>query len=114
MLEVFQKRCPWRILNIFWPNTISNVALHRKTSTTPIIKEIKRRKWTWIGKVIRIPSDPIPKIALRWTPNAVKRRPTETWRISFEREMKENLTRNRGIGDLLCWPDVPQGIKRIM
>ena len=61
-----------------------------------------------IGYVTRMPSDAILKIALRWTPNAGRRRrgrPKETWRRSFEREMKENglswaqvehLARNRG------------------
>ena len=44
MFEVFQNRCLWRILNIFWPNTISNVKLHRKTLTSPIMTEIKRRR----------------------------------------------------------------------
>ena len=42
MLEVFQNRCRRRILNIFWPNTISNIELHRKTSTSSIMTEIKR------------------------------------------------------------------------
>ena len=40
-----------------------------------------------------MPSDAIPKIALRWAPNAGRSRrgrPKETWRISIEREMKEN------------------------
>ena len=40
-----------------------------------------------------MPSDAITKIALRWTPNAGRRRrgrPKETWRRAFEREMKEN------------------------
>ena len=92
-MESNHNRCLRRILNIFWPNTISNIELHRKTLTSSIRKEIKRRRWTWIGHVIRMPSDAIPKIALRWTPNAGGRRrvrPKETWRRSFEREMKEN------------------------
>ena len=108
MLEVFQNRCLRRILNIFWPNTISNIELHRKASTSSIMTEIKQRRWTWMGRVIRMPSDAIPKIALRWTPNAGRHRrgrPKETWRRSFAREMKENglswaqvehLVRNRG------------------
>ena len=93
MLEVFQNRCLRRYLNIFWPNTISNIELHRKTSTSFIMTVIKRRRWTWIGHVIRMPSYAIPKIALRWTPSAGRRRrgrPKETWRRSFERETKEN------------------------
>ena len=55
--------------------------------------EIERRRWTWIGYVIRMQSDAIPKIALTWTPDAGRRRrgrPKETWRRSFERDMKEN------------------------
>ena len=93
MLEVLQNRCLRKILNIFWPKTISNVELHWKMSTSSIMTEIKRRRWTWIGHVTIMPSAAIPKIASRWTPNAGKRRrgrPKETWRRSFEREMKEN------------------------
>ena len=126
MLEVFKNMCLRRILNIFWPNTTSNIKLHRKTSTSSNMTEIKRR-WTWIGHVIRLLSDAIPKIALRWTPNAGRcrrGRPKETWRRSFEREMKnglswaqvEHLARNRGGWRslvLLCWPYVPQGTERI-
>ena len=76
MLEVFQNRYLRRILNIFWPNTISNIELHRKTLTSSIMTEIMQRRWTWIGHihVIRMLSDAIPKIALRWTPNAGRRR----------------------------------------
>ena len=108
MLEVFQNRCLRRILNIFWPNTITNIELHRKMSTSLIMTDIKRRRWTWNGHVIRMPCDAIPKIALRWTPNAGRRRrgrPKETRRRPLEREMKENglswgqvehLARNRG------------------
>ena len=81
LLEVFQNRCLRRILKIYWPNTISNVELHRKTSTSPIMSVIKWRRWTWIGHVIRMPPNAIPKIAIRWTPNAGRHkrgRPKET------------------------------------
>ena len=35
-LEVFQNRCLRKLLKIVWPNTISNVELHRRTSTQPM------------------------------------------------------------------------------
>ena len=72
MLEVFQNRCLHRILNIFWTNTISNIELHWKMSTSSIMTEIKWRRWTWIGHVhvIRMSSGAIPKIASRWAPSA--------------------------------------------
>ena len=81
MLEVFQNRCLWRILNILWSNTILNVELHRKSSTSPIMTEMKRGRQTWITNVIKMPSGAIPKIAIRWAPNAGRRtrgRPKET------------------------------------
>ena len=53
-LEVFQNRRLCKILKIFWPNTISSAELHRRTSTQPITLEIKRRRWQWIGHVLRI------------------------------------------------------------
>ena len=34
-----------RICRIFWPNTISNVALLKLSNEEPILRQIKRRKW---------------------------------------------------------------------
>ena len=90
-LEVFQRKCLRRILRIFWPNTISNEDLYARTLTIPITQEIQRRRWRWIGHVLRRPPTAIPKVALRWTP-AGKRsrgRPKETWRRTVEAEMKQ-------------------------
>ena len=90
-LEVFQNRCLRKILKIFWPNTISNVELHRRTSTQPITLEIKQRRWQWIGHVLRIPRTAIVRTAPRWTPDGklVRGRPKGTWRKTVERETKD-------------------------
>ena len=90
-LEVFQNRCLRRLLNIFYPNTISNSALHERTNTKPITLEVRARRWRWIGHVLRMPQASLPKIALRWTPDGRRKRgrPKETWRRTVEREMKE-------------------------
>lgn len=45
-LDVFQARCLRRILRIFWPNTISNEELYKRTNTIPLSQEIKRGRWT--------------------------------------------------------------------
>ena len=76
----------------FWPNTISNANVHRRTSTQPITLEIKRGRWHWMGHVLRTA---IVRTALRWTPDGkrVRGRPKETWKRTVEREIKEhNLT----------------------
>ncbi|XP_048772817.1 uncharacterized protein LOC125678421 [Ostrea edulis] len=53
--------------------------------------EIKRRRWRWIGHVLRKGGDDVTKIALRWTPDGKRKRghPKETWRRMVEQEMKD-------------------------
>jgi hypothetical protein len=53
-------KCLRNILNIFWPNTISNQDLLQRTSSSPVIIVIKRRRWMWIGHVCRMPPDKDP------------------------------------------------------
>jgi len=91
-LEVFQNRCIRRILGIFWPNTISNEELHKRTAVEPITTAIRRRRWKWIGHVLRMSAGAIPKVALTWTPEGKRKRgrPKETWRRSIEKEIKNN------------------------
>ena len=65
MLEVFQNKCLRRIMYIFWPNKISKAELHKRTGMLPILLEVEKRRWRWIGHVNRIPPTSIPKIAGR-------------------------------------------------
>ena len=89
-LETFQNKCLRNILNIYWPNIISNQALLQSTSCSPIATLVKKRRWMWIGHVCRMPSDSIPRTALRWTADGKRKRgrPRETWRRSVEKELK--------------------------
>ena len=66
-LDVFQNRCLRRILNIVWPNTVSDTELHRRTATRPITQEVKKRRWRWNGHVLRMSPTALPRVALRWT-----------------------------------------------
>ena len=90
-LDVFQNRCLRRILHIFWPNTISNEELHQRTKVEPITTQVQRRRWRWIGHVLRQQTTSLSRVALRWTPDGRRKRgrPKETWRRTVEREMKE-------------------------
>ena len=87
-LEVFQNRCLCRILNIYWPNTMSNAELHRRTTTKLITQEVQMQRWRWIGQVLRMPPTTLPRVALGWTPDGHRKRgrPKETWRRTVERE----------------------------
>ena len=91
-LEVFQNRCLRRILRIYWPQTISNYELRRRTGTVPITQQVQKKRWKWIGHVLRMPPAALPRVALRWTPDGRRKRgrPKETWRRTVERELRDN------------------------
>ena len=90
-IDVFKTRCFRRILRIFWPRTISNEDLYRRTNTAPLTVEIKKRRWRWLGHINRMTPNAIPRVAMRWTPVEKRKRgrPKTTWRQSMEKEMTE-------------------------
>ena len=71
-----------RILRIFWPNTISNEQLLARYLESIIM----RRRWRWIGRVLRKEPGNITRTALYWTPEGKRKRgrPKNTWRRIVE------------------------------
>ena len=57
-----------------------------------ISKQVARRRWAWLGHVLRMDHYSHPRIALTWVPEGKRKRgrPRETWRRTIERELKEN------------------------
>ena len=88
-LDVFQNRCLRRILQIYWPNTITNEELHRRAEIELISTQVKRRRWRWIGHVLRQQTTALTRIALRWTPDGQRKRGPP----------QENLEENSREGD---------------
>lgn len=90
-LQVFVNKCLRIIRHIFWPNKISNTELWRSTNEEPIIRQITRRKWKWIGHTLRKPHDNITKTALEWNPQGSRRpgRPKNTWRRTVLQELQQ-------------------------
>ena len=87
----FYNGCLRKICRIFWPNKISNKELYMKTGCRDVITEVKHRRLRWLGHVLRMPPERIPKVALRWTPPGKRKRgrPKITWRRTVEAELKE-------------------------
>ena len=54
-VQTFVNNCLRRILQIHWPDTISNSELWEKTQQRPVEEEIRRRRWAWIGHSLRKP-----------------------------------------------------------
>ena len=90
-LQTFVNKCLRQILNIRWPEIISNNDLWQQTNQDPIPQQIARRKWRWIGHTLRKPVHDITRQALQWNPQGKRRvgRPKTTWRRTCEEEMKQ-------------------------
>jgi len=67
-LQVFVNRYLRRILNIHWPEVISNEELWRRAEEIEILTQIKRRKWNWIGHILRKGQDTIEREDMDWNP----------------------------------------------
>jgi hypothetical protein len=90
-LHRFVNRCLRRILNIRWPDTISNNFLWEITKQEPNDIQIKNRNWRWIGHTLRKPASAIEKDALDWNPQGGRGRgrPRKAWRRTTEEEITE-------------------------
>jgi hypothetical protein len=122
-LQVFINNCLGRILNIRWPEKISNKELWQKTNQLPVEEELKRRKWMWIGYTLRKPKHNITRQALQWNPQGKRGRgrPRNTWRRDLIAEMEiegyrwqdlermsQNRTRWRTVVSGLCTTKMQQ------
>lgn len=87
-IQVFVNRCLRRIFKIFWPRIISNKDLWDRAKLAPVSTLIKKRKWGWIGHILR-QDDTIARVALEWNPQGTRRRgrPTNTWRRTVNDEL---------------------------
>ncbi|KAK2161017.1 hypothetical protein NP493_1608g00023 [Ridgeia piscesae] len=79
-IDAFHNGCLRKICRIFWPNKIYNVEL-----------EIQRRRLRWLGHVLRMPKENIPKVALRWSPPGRRKlgRSKTTWRKTVMAELQD-------------------------
>jgi hypothetical protein len=94
-LQVFINKCLRQILQIRWPNKISNSELWNRTGQSSITSTIKKRKLHWIGHILRRPQHNITRQALDWNPQGKRRRgrPTTTWRRTIDAGLKScNIT----------------------
>ncbi|VDO67771.1 unnamed protein product [Schistosoma margrebowiei] len=85
-VQVFINSCLRKILNIHWPNTISNSLLWERTNQLPAEDEIRKRRWKCIGHTLRKSSNCITRQALTWNPAG--RRKRETPKNTLRREIE--------------------------
>lgn len=90
-VQTFINTCLRRILNIHWPEKISNEDLWQRTQQRPIAEEIVRRRWGWLGHTLRKPSNNITRQSLTWNPQGKRKRgrPRNTWRRDLDKDVAE-------------------------
>lgn len=89
-IQTFINTCLRRILQIRWPDTISNQELQQRTGQQPVEDDILRRRWGWIGHTLRKPTSSTTRQALTWNPQGKRRRgrPRNSWRRSLDTDIK--------------------------
>ena len=89
-LSSFHNTCLWKILRVYWPETISNTRPHQATKQQHIYFILKKRMWTWLCHVYRMNNDLPAKTALIWMSegNRKRGRPKTTWRRTMENKLK--------------------------
>ena len=90
-VDVFYNSCLRKICNIYWPNKICNVELHKKTGSMNMPLEIKNSRLRWPGHILGMPEDRIPKDSMRSTPSGRRKRgrPKSTWRRTVMKDLGE-------------------------
>ncbi|GFR82121.1 hypothetical protein ElyMa_002357300 [Elysia marginata] len=84
----FDGRCLRRILGIRWEHRVTNKEISAKTGIRPMVEEVKKRRWGWLGRVLRMSKSRHPLIAHTWNPQEARKkgRLQGTWRRSVESE----------------------------
>nr|XP_034311369.1 uncharacterized protein LOC117684225 [Crassostrea gigas] len=121
-LRVFVNRCVPSIFKIRRPKVISNKALREMAGQEHIAVEIARRKWRWIGHVLRKDQYDITRECIFWTADGKRKKgkPKTTWRRTAESELKKSKhgkqwwqkQRIRLDGETVWLPYIPPGMKR--
>ncbi|VDP31044.1 unnamed protein product [Schistosoma margrebowiei] len=90
-VQVFINSCLWKILNVRWPDTISNNLLCERTNQLPAEKEASQRCWSRIGHTLWKSSNRITRQVQTWNPEGEKK--SEIPGITLLRESETDMKR---------------------
>ena len=89
-LVAFENRCLRKITNTNWKDFKSNDILREETKQEYVTNIIRKRRWSYIGHILRMKENRIPRQAFMWTPDGKRKqgRPKTTLRRTFTNELK--------------------------
>ncbi|KAI8512981.1 hypothetical protein Bbelb_096200 [Branchiostoma belcheri] len=113
-INSFHNSCLRKICNVFWPNKISNAELYNRTGCRKLTTEITGRRLKWLGHVLRMPDNRIPKVALSWRPEGKRKRgrPKTTWRRTVSDDLAAMGLNWRSVNNMA--QDRPRWRKKVM
>jgi len=109
-LQTFVNGSLRQILNIRWPEVMSNEELWRSTGEIEMSTQITRRKWNWIGHTLKKGHEAIEREALDWNPQGKRRsgRPRHPWRRTENSEALEEGEVKKMAANGTRWPQIGQ------
>ncbi|BFY97740.1 hypothetical protein BsWGS_00780 [Bradybaena similaris] len=87
-LNAFENKCLRRITNTSWRDFKTNKTLREETKQELVSTFIRRRRWKYIGHILRMDNRRLPRQAFTWSPEGTRKRgrPRETLRRTITRE----------------------------
>ena len=98
-LSVFDHRCLRSIGKIWWEHRISNTEVRRRVlgpKNMSVIEQLHNHRLRWLGHVLRMSDDRLPRWALFAEPKSSWKRPSGGQHMTWQRNMKsltEGLSR---------------------
>ena len=71
LLDIFQRNCLWIILGTRLTDHISNSKLYEESGPITLSRAVMKERSRWLGHVLRMKDDRLPKIVLFGQPSGV-------------------------------------------
>ena len=78
VLNMFENKCLQKIHGIRWQDHVTTKELLARAEMSPVSQEVKRRRWKFIGHILRQDRVSDTRTALSWRQRGVK--PKTMWR----------------------------------
>ena len=99
-LDVFQRNCLRIVLGTRLTDRISNSRLYEKCGSIPLSGAIMTERLGWLGHLLRMKDERLPKIVLFGQPSRAKRKagcPRLGWEDITKKDLKEIGTSREGV-----------------
>ena len=89
-LDSFENKCLRKLLKVKWSDFVSNNTVRDRTHQQPVSNIIRKRRWKYLGHVLRSDEKRLNRQVLMWSPVGKRKRgrPKTTLRRTIQQESK--------------------------